>query len=125
MRSPAASVYRIFKRAGEAAPSVRTIVIALVVTASLVTAIGVVRVERHHEVLELGYRLARTSEHVREQRETRRRLELEYATSSAPDRIRRLATALGMTSVAPDRIRVVDVPAHPKVAATLPDERRR
>jgi cell division protein FtsL len=40
-------------------------------------------------------------------REERRQLELEHATLSSPERIRRLATRLGMTPVAPDRIRVI------------------
>jgi len=44
---------------------------------------------------------------VRKLREVKRQLELEYAVQSSPDRIRRLATQLGMTTVAPDKIRVV------------------
>jgi cell division protein FtsL len=100
------TVYRIFRRAGEAAP-VKAIVIAMIAIACLATAIGVVRVARQHEVLRLGYELSRESDHARALREVRRRLELEHATLCAPDRIRRLATALGMTPVAPDRIRVI------------------
>ncbi len=114
MTPAVASVYRLFKRAdGKAAP-VRANVIALVVLACALVAIGVVRVARQHEVLRLGYQLSQKSEHVRELREARRRLELERATLTAPDRIRRLAMQLGMTTVAPDRIRVVA--AHRKVA---------
>ncbi len=107
-------LYRIFKRADGAAP-VRSIVIAMIVLACALTAIGVIRVSRQHEVLRLGYQLSRGSEEVRQLREVRRRLELERATLTAPDRIRRLATQLGMTTVAPDRIRIVDV--HKKLAA--------
>lgn len=116
MRSPAASVSRMFKRAGETAPPVRALVVMLIVIACGLTAVGVIRVARQHEVLTLGYQLAREADHVRELREARRRLELEHATLTAPDRIRRLATQLGMTQVAPDRIRVVEVPPHRKVA---------
>jgi cell division protein FtsL len=106
MKSPV-SVYRIFRRSdGEAAP-VRSVVIALIVVAALVMATGVIRVGRQHEVLRLGFELSRKSEHVHRLREERRQLELEHATLSAPDRIRRLATQLGMTTVAPDKIRVV------------------
>ncbi|MBA3499179.1 MAG: cell division protein FtsL [Myxococcota bacterium] len=72
----------------------------------LVTA-GVIRVKRQHEVLSLGYQLSKKSEEVRKLRETRRQLELEHATLSSPDRIRRLATQLGMTTVAPDKIRII------------------
>ena len=85
----------------------RPIVIALIVVAVLLTAVGVIRVSRQHEVLRQGYELSRRSEQVRKLREVRRELELEHATLSSPDRIRRLATDLGMTSVAPDKIRVV------------------
>lgn len=101
------SVYRIFRRGDGEAASVRSVVIALVIVAVLIAAIGVIRVSRRHEVLRLGYELAGKAEQVRQLREARRRLELEHATLSAPDRIRRLATQLGMRPVAPDRIRVV------------------
>lgn len=101
------SVYRIFRRGDGGAPSVRAVVIALVVVAALATAIGVIRVSRRHEVLRLGYELARRSEQVHQLREARRQLELEHATLSAPDRIRGLATRLGMMPVSPDRIRVI------------------
>jgi cell division protein FtsL len=114
--SATASVYRIFKRAEGAAP-VRSIVIAMVIAAVALTGLGVVRVMRQHEVLRLGYQLDRETEHVRQQREIKRRLETELATLTAPDRIRRLALQLGMTTVAPDKIRIVDVPPRTKVAA--------
>jgi cell division protein FtsL len=106
-------VYRIFRRGEGEAASVRPVVIALIVVAVLVAAAGVIRVARRHEVLRLGFELSSKSEQVRKLRETRRQLELEHATLSAPDRIRRLATQLGMTTVAPDSIRVVDRPARP------------
>jgi cell division protein FtsL len=113
MMSPAA-VYRIFQRADGEAPSVRVVVIALVLAAALVTAIGVIRVTRQHEVLRLGFELSRRSEQVGKLHEARRRLELELATLAAPDRIRRLAVQLGMTPVSPDRIRVLH--RHPRAA---------
>src|SRR6185436_19699601 len=97
-RACSAAVYRIFQRADGAAPSVRTVVLALVIAAALATAIGVIRV---------GFELSRRSEQLGRLHEARRQLELELATLAAPDRIRRLATQLGMTPVSPDRIRVV------------------
>lgn len=106
MMSPAA-VYRIFRRADGDAPSVRLVVVAFVLAAALLTAIGVVRVTHQHEVLRLGFELSRRSEQVSKLHENRRRLELELATLAAPDRIRRLAVQLGMTPVSPDRIRVL------------------
>ena len=106
MMSPAA-LYRIFQRADGEAPSVRAMVVTLVIAAALLTCAGVIRVARQHEVLRLGFELSRRSEQVSRLHEARRRLELELATLAAPDRIRRLATQLGMTPVSPDRIRVL------------------
>jgi cell division protein FtsL len=114
--SAAASVYRIFKRAEGAAP-VRSVVIAMVLCAIMLTGLGIVRVTRQHDVLRLGYQLDRQASQVRQLREVNRRLEVELATLTAPERIRRLATQLGMTTVEPDKIRIVDVPHRKKVAA--------
>jgi cell division protein FtsL len=116
MMSPGA-VYRIFQRAGGEAPSVRAMVIAMVVAAALATTAGLIRVARQHEVLRLGFELSRRSEQLGRLQETRRRLELERATLTAPDRIRRLATQLGMAPVSPDRIRVIG----PSPAAPRPE----
>ena len=113
--SATASVYRIFKRTDGAAP-VRSIVIAMVIAGCMLTGLGVVRVTRQHDVLRLGYQLDRETEHVRQLREVRRRLEVELATLTAPERIRKLATQLGMTTVPPDKIRIVDVPNRKKAA---------
>jgi cell division protein FtsL len=104
-------LYRIFARRDRDAASIRAIAATLVAAAGIAVALGVLRVEREHEVLALGYQVARETAHEGELRETRRRLELERATLTAPDRIRRLATELGMTTVAPDRIRVIK--SHP------------
>lgn len=101
------SVYRIFRRDDGQAPPVRSIVVALIAVAALALTVGVVRVSRRHEVLRLGYELARRSEQVHQLHEARRQLLLEHATLSAPERIRRLATRLGMKQVSPDRIRVI------------------
>jgi cell division protein FtsL len=102
-----AEMYRIFQRADGAAASVRTVVLALVVAAALVTSIGVIRVARQHEVLRLGFELSRRSEQLGRLHEERRQLELELATLAAPDRIRKLASQLGMMPISPDRIRLV------------------
>lgn len=107
MSSRAGSVYRIFKRPDGEAASVRLGVVAMVILAIALVTAGVIRVTRQHEVLRLGLQLSKASDNVRKLRETRRQLELELATHTAPDRIRKLATQLGMTTVAPDKIRVV------------------
>ena len=116
MRSSAAPVYRFFRRADGPISSARVVATIIVLAAALV-ALGVVRVARQHEVLRLGYELARETDHVAQLREVRRRLEIERATLSAPDRVRRLAGSLGMSPVSPDRIRVIEVPAHQKLAS--------
>lgn len=123
MMSPAA-VYRIFKRADGTAPSVRVVVIALVTVAALVTAIGVIRVARQHEVLRLGFALSRASDQVGRMHEASRQLELELATLAAPERIRRLAIQLGMTPVSPDRIRIIHTHVRAAAAAVAPAAER-
>jgi cell division protein FtsL len=112
MKSSAAPVYQLFKRA-DGPNSCGRVVAAMVVLATVLVGLGVLRVARQHEVLRLGYELARETEHVAQLREARRRLEIERATLSAPDRVRRLAASLGMAAVSPDRIRVVDPTAPP------------
>jgi cell division protein FtsL len=102
-------VYRIFRRPDGQITSVRSIAIALVLVACALTGVCVLRVERQHEVLRLGYELARRADHVRRLTEERRELELELATLTAPERLRRQAAALGMATVAPDRIRLVTI----------------
>lgn len=89
----------------------------MIAVACTLTAIAVVRVSRQHEVLRAGYQLKQRSELVRGLREAQRQLQLERATLTAPDRIRRLASTLGMTPVLPDHIRVLGSATHPGTAA--------
>jgi cell division protein FtsL len=110
------TVYRFFQRGDGSAASMRTIIIALVSLAVALTTVGIVRVTHQHEVLRLGFDLSRKSDQVRQLREARRQLELEHSTLTSPDRIRHLATQLGMQPVAPDRIRI----AHPNQTAQVP-----
>ena len=116
MTSSAAPVYRFFQRAGGAIPSARATVIAMIALACAGVALGALRVTRQHEVLRLGYELERETERVAQLREVRRRLDLELATLTAPERIKHLATELGMAPVPPDHIRVVARPHRMKVA---------
>lgn len=102
-----ASVYRIFRRGTGSAASLRPVIVAMVALALALAVIGTIRVSRQHDVLRYGYQLSQRSEELSDLRETQRRLELEHAMLSAPDRIRRLALRLGMTTVTPDNIRVV------------------
>jgi len=101
------AMYRIFKRAGGDAMPVRSIVIAMIAIAVGLVTVGLISVQRQHQVLRLGFDLSRRNQHVLQLREHKRKLELELATLTSPDRIRRLATQLGMAPVAPDHIRIV------------------
>jgi len=103
-------IYRLFRRELGPAQPVRSAIIALIIAAIVVTAFAVVQVGRRHEVVRLGYALSKASERLRVAEEQNRRLELERATLTAPERIRALALGLGMGPTPPDQIRVVHAP---------------
>lgn len=104
-------------RAEEPMPGDRKLITVMIAVAVLITLLAVQRVRARHQIIDLGYQLSRATEEVRHERELRRRLDLERATLINPDRIRTLATGLGMIPVPPDRIRVI-APAK-SVAAKL------
>jgi cell division protein FtsL len=112
MLSPSVSrrIYRLFRRDDAPAASVRAAIIAMVLIAVAVTGVAIAHVARRHEVVELGYALAKASTRLREAEEHHRRRELERATLSAPERIRMLAEKLGMVPTPPDQVRVVRRP---------------
>jgi len=99
---------RLYKllRTPSVAPA-RITIAAMVAVAALVTALALARVSYRHEIVRLGYELSRETERLHRLREDNRRLELERSTLVAPERIRALATSLGMVAVPPDQIRVV------------------
>lgn len=107
--------YRLFRMTSSAPRSGRTIAVMTLV-AVLGTALAVQRVRARHEVVRLGYELSRANEDVRALREGARRLELERATLTNPERINTLAAAMGMAPAAADVIRVV----RPDTAAPPP-----
>jgi cell division protein FtsL len=94
----------------EPAPGDRKLIGVMILIATLITALAVQRVRARHQIIALGYQLSRATEEVKVEREQRRRLELERATLTSPERIRALATGLGMIPVPPDRIRVISGP---------------
>ncbi|MBP8809661.1 MAG: cell division protein FtsL [Kofleriaceae bacterium] len=98
-------------RAVEPATGDRKLVTAMVVIAAMVTGLALHRVSTRHQLVALGYQLTRASDELRHERELNRRLELERATLTNPERIRALASELGMISVPPDHIRVIAAPA--------------
>jgi cell division protein FtsL len=98
-------LYRLLRSGSTDTP--RSAVLLAIFAALLVTFALMVRVSRHHEVRQLGYRLSKAQRRLTEQREVQRSLELERATLVAPERVRKLAVQLGMTPVPADRIRVM------------------
>lgn len=101
-------LYRLLRSGGSDTP--RSAIAMVVGFAILITFVLMVRVKRHHEVRQLGYRLSKAQQRITEQRELQRSLELERATLLAPERVRKLASQLGMIPVPADRIRLVPSP---------------
>lgn len=110
-------LYQIFRRTTPA-PAGRGVIALMAVIAALCTTLAIARVRARHELVSLGYDLSRAGEKVRELREVRRKLEVERATLANPERIRALATELGMVPVPADQIRVVRAPGAVAMATT-------
>jgi cell division protein FtsL len=106
MHPPQPRFYHLFRLTSSAPRSRRTIAIMTLV-AALGTGLAVERVRSRHEVVRLGYQLSRANAEVRGLREGGRRLELERATLTNPERINTLAAAMGMQPASADVIRVV------------------
>lgn len=119
MQPPPQRFYHLFRLTSSAPRSRRTIAIMTLV-AALGTGLAVERVRSRHEVVRLGYQLSRANEDVRAQREASRRLELERATLTNPERINTLAAAMGMQPAAADAIRVVSPEPPPAVSEVTP-----
>jgi cell division protein FtsL len=98
-------LYRLLS-ASRAQPA-RVTVAVMVGIAVVITTLALLRVANRHEVVRLGYELTQETDRLHRLRETNRRLELERSTLVSPERIRSLATELGMVPVPPDQIRVV------------------
>jgi cell division protein FtsL len=82
-------------------------VAAMVLAAGLAIALGAVRVAQQHEIIRLGYQLADATAELEREREENRRLRLEKSVLTHPERIERLARALGMQRPGRDQIRAV------------------
>lgn len=107
MTTPLPRIYRLLKSTAHRAPKAYRGVLILLVSFAFITMAALMYVGRRHAVLRYGYQLSRASQRVAVLRESNRRLDIELAMLSAPERIRGLATRLGMIPVPPDRIRVV------------------
>ena len=92
------------------APRVRIAVVAMTVFGALVLGLGIAHVNRRQEVVRLGYELSRATDELSRLQEENRRLRLEKSALTSPERIRRLATTLGMGPPGPEQIRVITAP---------------
>jgi len=101
-------LYRLLRVPG--VTPIRTRAATMVLVAVAVTTLALIKVARRHEVVRLGYELSRASESLYRLREDNRRLELELSTLIAPDRIRELASTLGMVPAPADQIREIVAP---------------
>jgi cell division protein FtsL len=99
--------YRLLRRAWGPAPSTREAVITLIVLAALVTSFAIAQVSRRHAVVRAGYELSRETQRLEALRERNRGLSVELAMLTHPERLRALATRLGMVPLEPDQLRVV------------------
>lgn len=100
--------YRLFRRAFGPAPSTRDTIVTMIVLAALVTALAIAQVARRHDVVRAGYELSRETQRLERLREHNRALAVELATLTHPDRLRELATRMGMVPAQPTEIRVVE-----------------
>ena len=89
------------------APPVRIAVVAMALIAALVMLLGIAHVNRRQEIVRTGYDLSRATEELARLQEENRRLRLEKSALTNPERVRRLAQALGMSRPGPTQIRVV------------------
>ncbi|MCG8418982.1 MAG: cell division protein FtsL [Proteobacteria bacterium] len=89
------------------APPVRIAVVGMIIAALIAVLLGAAHVARRQQVIWLGYELSRAIEDLAQKQEENRRLRLEKATLTNPERIKRLAASLGMTQPGPAQIRVI------------------
>jgi cell division protein FtsL len=113
-------LYRLLRASADRAPKAHRGVVLLVIVFCSITALAVNRVNKRHDVMRVGYQLSKESQRLSQLREANRRLTVELAMLSAPERIRMLATQLGMLPVPPDQIRLVTVAKSAAVNASLP-----
>ncbi len=107
------------------APPVRIAVAGMLIAATVVAILGIAHVARRQQVIRLGYELSKATEDLSRKQEENRRLRLEKATLTDPDRIRGLAESLGMTQPGPEQIRVLhdSSPSAHRTASERPSAR--
>lgn len=99
--------YHLMRRAWTPQPGSRNAIVTMIVLAALLTTLALAQVARRHEVVRVGYELSRETQRLTTLRERHRALEVELATLTHPERLRDLATRMGMVPARPDQIRVV------------------
>jgi cell division protein FtsL len=72
-----------------------------------VTGLGLLHVAEQHQIVRLGYELSQADRELHRQEEQNRRLRLELAHLTRPERIRQLAEALGLVMPSASEFRVL------------------
>jgi cell division protein FtsL len=108
--------YHLLRKAWGPTPRARDAIVTMIVLAVMITGLAVARVAQRHEVVRAGYELSKETRRLEELRERNRELAVELATLTHPDRLRDLATRLGMIPAQPDQIRVVKISRQVAVA---------
>lgn len=91
------------------APRVGIAIVAMAIVAGLIGVVGIAHVNQRQQIIHLGYELSSATDELTRQREENRRLRLEKAALTNPERVRRLAESLGMTQPGPSQIRVINL----------------
>ncbi len=106
-RRPFARTYHLLRSAWAPTPGVANVIVTMVLLTSLATSVAIAQIARRHDVVRLGYQLSRETDRLQRLRERHRALGVELATLTHPERLRELATRLGMVPAPSDQIRVV------------------
>jgi cell division protein FtsL len=93
---------------------------ALIALAAAIALVLVVHVAHRQQVIRLGYELSEASRALRAAQEDNRRLRLEQSVLTSPERIERLARAMGMVRPSAEQIRVVRAAEAVAVAGESP-----
>lgn len=86
---------------------VKIAVMGMSILALVLMILGIAHVDRRQQIIRYGYELSRATEELASRQEENRRLRLEKATLTNPERIRNLAESLGMTQPGPEQIRII------------------
>ena len=94
----------------EIPPSLKSAVVCMLIVSLVVTWIGVGHVASRQKIIRLGYELTDSVAELQKLLEENRRLRLERSVLTNPERIERLARAVGMERPTTGQVRVVKKP---------------